>query len=211
MKRGNLFDQPDNQSQQQFHYQNPEPEIDKKKVAVVSIIGIVLLVGLYFLISQGILAGKAIYMVDTMSHQEFVSLVEGTIYDRFAKTTFYPSMPPVEFCVQVPKNSIESASFRVIKSYSIFKVKETVIPCDENQNYDFVIKFTSYEAFEDLATDLTCEKMQEVHQNKGMFVLPSKYVVTGFKTDPAKDYSKFCSVLSQCLSQLELNLLGIGC
>lgn len=188
---------------------HPEPEIDKKKVAIVSVAGIVLIVGLYFLVSKGILAGRAIYMVETMSTEEFTSTVEGIIYDKFAKNTFYPSMPPVELCIQVPKNSIESASFRVIKSYSIFKVKETAVPCDQNENFDFVVKFTSFEAFNMLSDNLDCESFREAHSNKELYILPSRYVVPGFRIDPNKDYSKYCPVLSQCLSELELNLLGI--
>ena len=184
-----------------------EPELDPKKIAIAAILGVVLIVVLYFLIS-GDLVGRAIY-TETMSNEEFTSLVEGRIYDQFAKNTFYPSMPPVEFCVQVPKNSVESVSFRVIRSYSVFKVKETVVPCDENPNFDFVIKFTSYDAFDRLSTNLECEAFRQSHANREFYVLPSKYVLPGFRIDPSLDYSKFCPVLSQCLSELELNLLGI--
>ncbi|MFH1682964.1 MAG: hypothetical protein ABIA37_04155 [Candidatus Woesearchaeota archaeon] len=188
-----------------------QPEIDKKKVAIVSVVGIILLVALYFLISQGILAGKAVYIPETMSDAEFASLVENKIYDTFGKTAFYPSLPSVELCIQVPKNTVQSFSFRVVKAYSVFKVKQTPIPCDQNLNYDFGVKFTSYEAFESLANNLRCDNFKQTHQSKGMFVLPSKYVLAGFRPDPTQDYAPFCSALSQCLTPLEISLIGIGC
>lgn len=186
---------------------------DKEKMLIIGVVSVVVILGLFFMLQKtGVVAGKAI-AVGTMGLEEFKPLVKGTLSERFTKNRFYPSLPSVDVCVQVLKSSVESVSYRITKTFSVYAIRETSVPCDNSYgSYDFVIKFTSWEAFNQLVSgELTCEKFGEIHQAKGFYVLPSKYVMPGFKVDPSKDYTPFCRVLSQCFSTVEIRVLGISC
>jgi len=149
--------------------------------------------------------------MESLSLEEFKPYVKQALEENIDQNQFYALTPLAEICVQVVKSGTESVSYRIIKTPARHAVQETFIPCDYTASYDFAVKFTSWNSFQNLITHLTCENIEQTHQTKGVYVLPSKYVLKGFKTSPGEDYTSFCPALSQCLTSIELSTIGISC
>ena len=112
-----------------------------------------------------------------------------------------------------------SASFRLLKTPYGHSIEEITERCDVvSYDYDFAVSFSSWNVFNSLSTSLTCTSISQANAiqpgssfTRGFYVLPSYYIAEGFEAVPGRDYSDFCSVLSQCLSPSDIALLDVGC
>lgn len=186
-----------------------------KKIAVVSILSIVLLAVMLFYVKQSV--GFATYY-QGINDEDLASLVEDQLESKVDQNSFYALIDYLDLCVQV-NDGDASSSFRVLKT----PYGHSVTPLDESctatsSDYDFAVSFSSWNDFYTLSSTMTCDAFESVHSvssgstlARGMYILPSYYVEEGFSKVEGRSYSDFCSALSLCLSSSDLALLDIGC
>lgn len=167
----------------------------------------VLIVGGGILLMRGVTTGKAIFF---QSGTELSTSLRQSLEKNIAANQFYPLMGFANLCVQV-NDGTKSASYRIIKTSSGHTLREAKLPCDQNSNaYDFSVKFQDWESFKTVSNNLNCESLRVLSQ-KQVVVLPSRYILPGFTVNPAKDAAKYCPVLKECLSSVEVLATGVSC
>ncbi|MBI4983330.1 hypothetical protein HZC32_01685 [Candidatus Woesearchaeota archaeon] len=181
---------------------------DATKVMMVLIVGVLLVMGLTFLI-KGISTGKAIYFqTGAELDQEMSNILE----NKIAKNQFYPLTSFADICVQVNEQD-KSASYRLLKTSVGHSIRKAAIPCDQDsERYDFSVRFNNWESFDLIANDFNCQNLLQINKkNKNVIVLPSKYILPGFALNPEKNTNKYCRALKPCLSERELAVMGLSC
>lgn len=186
-----------------------------QKIAIVSILSIVLLAVMLFYIKQSV--GFAVYY-EGISSEDLSSLVEETLESSIDQNSFYSLIDYLDLCVQV-NDQDASTSFRVLKTPYGNSITELEENCDVNSvDYDFAVSFSTWSEFYTLSNSMTCDAFENAHSvssgsvaARGMYVLPSYYVEEGFTKVEGRSYTDFCDALSLCLSSSDLALLDIGC
>jgi len=179
---------------------------NKNKMMAVAIVSVLLLIGVFFLI-KGITTGHAIAF---QSKEQLNTAVKSALEQKFITGTFFTQLPSTNLCIQVHDED-KDVSYQIIKTKKTQIIKEAKQPCDYSAKYDFAVKFNNWESFDYLSSSLSCSNAEKIHKNKGVYVLPSKYVLPGFEVNSALDLNKFCPVISGCLSEEQLTELGISC
>ncbi len=184
---------------------------DKQKSMVIGIVGIVILIGLMFLVkSVGI--GQAIHFG---SQEELSKGVHDALTAQIAENPFYSELEYAMICVQVLDEG-QAVSYRISKTPFGHEIMDAPLPCDQDIKYDASFKFSSFDAFDLAAQDFSCENVRRLHRAgaadvRGVVVLPSRLVMPGFVKNPTADYGAYCPVISECLSAAEKSALGIVC
>lgn len=186
-----------------------------QKIAIVSILSIVILAALVFFVKQSV--GFAVYY-EGISSDELSDLALETLDLMIEQNSFYETIDYVDICLQITDDDAV-ASFRVLKTPYGHSIEEIDVHCVSNpEEYDFAVSFTSWNTFSSLVGSLTCTGIESAHaieegsiMSRGMYVLPSYYVASGFDIVEGVDYSDFCGALSLCLSDSDLALIGIEC
>ncbi|MAG60315.1 hypothetical protein CL619_00865 [archaeon] len=186
-----------------------------QKIAIVSIFSIALLAIMLLYVKQSV--GFAVYY-DGITNSDLSTLVEETIELSVEQNSFYSLIEYADLCVQV-NDADASASFRVLKTPYGHTVEGLDENCDAtSENYDFAVSFSTWNDFYTLSNTMTCSGLEAAHsvqQNsvaaRGMYVLPSYYVESGFNKVDGRSYTDFCDALSLCLSSSDLALLDLGC
>ncbi len=184
---------------------------NNSKIIMITVLSIFIMGALIMFVSNS--TGHAIYTGDN-----FAGDVLLTLEDYITQNDFFQLINSMDLCVQVDDDASPSVSYRVLKASS----GHVIIPseqCDwDPDQYGFAVKFTSWERFSNLARDLDCTNIELHHiiyppesGVRGFYVLPSKNVASGFLPYTATDYTQYCPALRQCLSPLEVAVLGIGC
>lgn len=177
-------------------------KINKTKVLIAIGISILVIIGA-LLVLRGISAGKAVYFA---TEADLRMAMQETLEERVADNPFYSLLSSTRFCIQV-RNGNKDASVQVEKTATSHVIAPAPKACADDPSYDVAIKFLSWNNFDDLSDDLTCNTMRSMHQN-GVYVLPSRLVLPGFAKNPTIDYTQYCSVLQPCLSTAEMALVG---
>ena len=117
-------------------------------------------------------------------------------------------MPNLDLCIEVQEG-------QKITSYVVLKIdQQTTITftnqlCSQNPAHDASLKFNSWQSFENIADDPTCQNIRQTHGTSGgLVVLPSRFVLPGFHKNPTLDYTSYCTALAVCLSPAELAVVG---
>ncbi|PIN76343.1 hypothetical protein COV17_02880 [Candidatus Woesearchaeota archaeon CG10_big_fil_rev_8_21_14_0_10_36_11] len=180
--------------------------IDKKKTASIAIFSILLLVGVFFLI-KGVTTGNAIYFnTEAELSRSMLDLLEKNIDNN----AFYEKVNKAHLCIQV-QDGKNSASYNIVKVKGKHKIIEAKVPCDYLPPFDFGAKFTNWKSFESVMANPTCSSLKKAHSNEDVYILPSKYVLTGFNLNEKENYSPFCPVLETCFTEKEIEAMDITC
>jgi len=123
---------------------------------------------------------------------------------------FYKVVDSANICVEVRDSGIV-VSYRVIKTPRAFAVIKAPIVCSGDSNYDVALRFNNWDSFNIVMRRMTCDAFKSQHGQKGFWVLPSKYVLPGFMVNTAEDPTKFCPVLTKCMTVEELADVGVTC
>lgn len=177
---------------------------ENQRIIVITVLTIIIMAALVLFVSNS--TGHATYY-DKMSLEDFSILVKETIDDNIENNLFYTEINNMELCVEVVKDSSSSVYYEIIKTPYGHAILDAG-SCEDN--FDFAVKFTSWESFSDLVTDLSCDQILLTHQSQGMYVLPSDYVKEGFEFS-GLGYEGYCNMLSMCLSSSELVSYGFEC
>ncbi len=182
------------------------PHQTKKIIAITAITLIILGVFIFF-VSNAV--GQAYYT--GIPQAEFSVLAKGLIEDNIENNPFYTTLAFADICVQVTEIDL-SESYRIIKTPAGNAITIADVACDANPTHDFALKFTNWNTFNTIIGGVNCATGAAAHATGGVYVLPSKYVATGFTTT-SLDYSNFCAALNVCSSQLPVaTLIGsLGC
>ncbi len=177
----------------------------RKMMGIIGMVLVVVAIGAFFLIKGS--TGHAIYI---QSEAELQKAVKDGLDTNLAKSTLYLLVDFANICVQVDEGK-NSVSYQVIKTSAGHITLDAPQPCDWSAKYDFAVKFTSLEAYSLLMDNVNCALATKVHLVKGVYVLPSKYVLSGFKPNDTENLGKFCPVLASCLSKDQFAKLGFTC
>ncbi|MEK6901934.1 MAG: hypothetical protein AABX37_06320, partial [Nanoarchaeota archaeon] len=184
---------------------SPPLHVHQNKILVITMISLVIVIGLIFLL-KGVTTGKAIHF---QTAGELNTAVKAALNEKITQNEFYPVMEKANFCVQVVEGD-NTVSYQIIKTKKGHTIRPAKMNCDATDMYDFAAKFTSWNAFDFYSTTLTCEAARQLH-TRGVYVLPSTYILQGFLVDPELDYSDFCPMINKCLTPEELQKVGIQC
>jgi hypothetical protein len=179
---------------------------NKNKMMAVGIVSVLLLIGVFFLI-KGVTTGHAIAF---QNKEQLNTAVKSALEQKFMTNPLFSQFPSTNLCIQVHDED-KDVSYQIIKTKKTQLVKEAKQPCDYSSKYDFAVKFNNWESFDYLSSSLSCSSAEKIHKNKGVYVLPSKYVLPGFEVNSALDLNKFCPLVSDCLSEEQLIELGMSC
>lgn len=173
------------------------------KMALAIVLSILVLLG-GILILRGV-TGKAIQF-GTMAE------LNTAVYEKLQETAmtnpFYASLPNVDLCIEV-KDGEKVVSYTVSKSGVDAAIMFTSQLCSQNPAHDASLRFNSWQSFENIADDPSCENIRQTHNTAGgLVVLPSRYVLPGFHKNPTLDYTPYCTTLALCLSPAELAVVG---
>lgn len=177
-----------------------------KKVVMMVGFSILLILGVFLLI-KGVTTGQAIHFV---TQDQLDSAVKGGLEKGIASNSFYPLLSTANLCVQVDDGE-KTVSYQIIKTAKRHVIKSLDTPCDHKTTYDFAVKFTNWESFDYLSTRLTCDTAEKIHKNKGVYVLPSKFVLAGFTANTELSWRKFCPAIASCLTEDQMAEVGIAC
>ena len=185
----------------------------KDVTKIISLVVVsILIVGGVILLLRGISTGRAIYFQDSM---ELSSAMEEALNKNIEDNVFYSKLTFTNLCVQAVEKDKEvynSASFQILKTPKGHSIKEAELPCDQDDTYDFAVKFQSWESFDYLVNGLDCKKINLVNnKEKVAIILPSKYILKGFKLNPDEKAEKFCAALKECLGDAEIKGMGLRC
>ncbi len=184
---------------------------DKRKGMVIGIIGLVVLIGLMFLVkSVGI--GHAIYF---QNQEDLSKGVHDALTGKIGSNPFYSKLDYLTMCVQV-LDSDKAVSYKVTKTPFGHEIEEASLPCDQDIKYDVSFKFKTFDSFDLAAQDFSCENVRKLHREAGdgsrsVVALPSRLVMPGFVKNPTTNYQPFCSVIEECLTDAERGVLGVAC
>ena len=184
---------------------SPPLHAHQSKILVITMVSLVIVIGLIFLL-KGVTTGKAIHF---QTAGELNTAVKAALNEKITQNEFYPVMEKGNICVQVVEGE-NTISYQIIKTKKGHTIRPAKRNCDATDTYDFAAKFTSWNAFDFFSTTFTCEAARQLH-TRGVYVLPSTYVLQGFLADPELDYSDFCPMISKCLTAEELQKVGIQC
>jgi septal ring factor EnvC (AmiA/AmiB activator) len=179
---------------------------DVVKVMVILTISLVVVLAILLLIRGS--TGQAYFQDNFQLTAEAQTLLE----KRIQNNTFYPAIKNVNLCVQiVDGNNI--ASFRIVKGATGHKIIPLETPCDHYPTrYDFSVKFVNWNSFVAAVNKMDCTSLQRLNvPNKNVLILPSRYILDGFKLNPDKDASAYCEAISQCLDAGQLSDIGLVC
>ena len=185
---------------------------DKRKALFIIFIGLFIIGGGY-LIVKGVGTGQAIHF---LNEQDFENASFNLLAQNIEDNQFYPLIEAFNGCVEI-QDGEKYISFQIQKTPESQLLKKTNFSCSNSQEYDFALKFTSYDAFEQVFNKMTCSSFSSAHEplditgERSMYILPSKYVLAGFRLNEQQDYHPFCTALQRCLSQEELATIGINC
>jgi hypothetical protein len=183
------------------------PQFDKKKVAAISIVSILIMFSVIFLL-KGVTTGQAIHF---NTDQELSQGVLQTLQTNIANNQFYSLVHSATICVEVVDGP-KKVSYSVTKTTAGHKIDLAPNSCSEDNSYNAAVKFTSFKNFKRMMTSFNCKTARELHSNnrgnRGVYVLPSQLVLPGFKLNPQVNYQQYCPLLRSCLSDPELIVLG---
>ena len=78
--------------------------------------------------------------------------------------------------------------------------------------YDANFLFTNWDDFNIALRKPTCENFHNAHRfngaERGVYILPSKYILPGFRKNPFANPAPYCPVLATCLTPAELQKAG---
>ncbi len=178
----------------------------RHKVLIIVTFTIVLLLG-GLLIFKGANTGHAIFFKDDA---QFDQSAKRVIQQNIQKNQFYPLWTGGSLCIQVD-DGLKRVSYMVLKGENGHVITEPTLDCEETTGPDFSMKFADWDSFTSASLKLTCDNIAKIHKAKGMYVLPSEYVASGFSLNPGKDIKQYCPVLLKCMTQGELAKIGITC
>ncbi len=185
----------------------PHLHTHKNKIVGITLVSVLVLSGLLFML-KGVSTGHAIFF---QSVEDLDKGVKENLEKMIDKNPLYDALESGSVCVQV-EDGDKKISYKLIKSA---RGKSIIRPskghCDITERYDASLKFTSWKAFDFLANSLSCENIGRIHQQQGMYILPSQYILPGFELNEDSDYETHCSLLRQCLSDDELTKAGLDC
>ncbi len=197
-------------SHKEFH---PTVPPNNKKIVVISLLSVALLAAFVFFVSTS--TGNAI-----ATGQDLAVSVEDALVNQLALSPFYSLVDFGEVCVQVNDGDY-AVSYGVIKTPIGHSVHDVLGgQCDwlVGGEYDFALKFSSYDRFANLVADTSCSNILFQHAIyppdsgiRGVTVLPSALVAPGFEAVTGVDYSSYCPALLECLGATELQTVGISC
>jgi hypothetical protein len=178
------------------------------KIIIASLLSIIVITALVFFVSNS--TGQATYLPGGIeSADQFPALFEKTLDDRILNhIDLFSEIEFMDICVQVVDKEL-SSSRRIIKTslgHATFDAKSS---CDNDDSYDFAIKFLSWNAFELLSKDFSCSALSIGHKGKNYVILPSKYVALGFTAQ--NDYQDFCPLITHCFDEEEIFKLNLNC
>ena len=180
---------------------------DQKKVLMISVFAVLLILGLVFII-RGVSTGQAIHF---QSEIELDAAVKSLLTNQFDENQFYPLIDSGRFCFEVVDAS-NRVSYSVVKTPAGHTVEKLLTPCTEDLGYDASLLFTNWDDFNIALRKPSCENFRNAHKEedgqRGMYVLPSKYILPGFKKNPFADTAPYCTVLATCLGPIELEKVG---
>jgi cell shape-determining protein MreD len=175
---------------------------DVFKVMAILTVSIILVVGLTFMINGN--TGKAFFANDA---EQFNAQVNELLNQNIMNNSFYSLIGSVNLCVQVDDN-LNTASFRMVKTSRGQLLQKAVLPCDHESNkYDFAVKFASFNQFENTLKSMNCDSLRKARA----IVLPSRFILPGYRLNSERDASGYCTVLKLCLSDSELRGIGVKC
>ncbi len=186
-------------------HKSPPLHAHQSKILVITMISLLIVIGLIFLL-KGVTTGKAIHF---QTAGELNTAVKAALDEKITQNEFYPVMEKAHLCVQVVDGN-NTVSYQIIKTKRGHTIRPAKKNCDATDTYDFAAKFTSWNAFDFYSTTFTCEAARQLH-TRGVYVLPSTYVLQGFLADPELDYGDFCPMMTKCLTPEELQQVGIQC
>jgi len=185
---------------------------DRTKILTLVIFSILVLLGLLLLL-RGVTTGQAIHFG---SNQELNIATEDLLQKYVVSSELFSLVNDASLCIEVHDNE-KQVSYKMIKSSSGTTLDIASKACSADPTYSAAVVFTNWNSFNVAARRMTCEALQGVHKMdtktnlRGMYILPSRYVLPGFKLNPALDVTSYCSVLSQCLSKDQIKALKITC
>jgi len=180
---------------------------DTRKVISIVVISILLIFGGLFIL-RGVTTGQAIYF---QSQDQFNLNVKSNLEDNIENSVFYNLVPLSNICVQV-NDGEKTISYQIIKSSLGHAIREAPLSCDNTDNYDFSVKFLNWNSFNYLSNKLTCENINLVNiKDKNVIILPSKFILPGFRLSGNVDANIYCKALSECLTKKELGSIGLKC
>ncbi|MBT3450657.1 hypothetical protein HN918_03410 [archaeon] len=180
---------------------------ENQKIVVITVITLFILAALILFISNS--TGNAVY-VDYMADSDYESLVKSTLENYLQANSFYEEIDYLQLCVQVEDDKQETVSYQILKTPYGNAVLQSDTLCEASADYDFAVKFLSWESFYGLTTDLSCTNIQLYHASGKFYVLPSEYVAEGFSSS-GLDYDDYCDVLNLCMTDAELSAGGLSC
>ncbi len=190
-----------NYQKYQTNGQPASPNRDTIKIVSVIVVSLLLLGGIFFLV-KGV-TGKAIHFQRV---QDLETAAKNLLTSRLPDSPLFSLVDFATVCTEI-QDQEKMVSYEIVKT----PLGQEVNPKTCSSDYDLVLHFNSFESFNSLARDLSCENIKKEHQLKGFYVYPSKYVLSGFQLNPTQDAVKFCKVLSACLSLDEIESIGISC
>jgi len=181
-------------------------DYDRNKVLAISAFSILIVIGLLFLI-RGITTGKAI----AFENEQQLGVATSTLLNlRIDKNDFYPLIKFANLCVEIHDRD-KSVSYKILKTPSGHLIEKVNVSCSADDNYDASVKFSTWSSFNIVSRNTDCKSFELQHGKNGFSILPSKFILPGFRLNPSADVSPFCSALSLCLDEEELLAAGINC
>src|SRR3989338_1790147 len=187
-------------------YSEEGDSMTKQKKMTIGVVSLLLILGIFFVI-RGVSTGKAIAFT---SELELDAAVKGLLKTYTDNSDFYQVVESANICVEV-RDSDQVVSYRVIKTPRAFAVLKAPIVCSGDPNYDMALRFNNWDSFNIVMRRMTCDAFKSQHGENGFWVLPSKYVLPGFMVNTAEDPTKFCPVLTKCMTVEELADVGVTC
>ena len=182
---------------------------DYNKTFFIAGFSILLIIGIFFLL-RGI-TGQAIHF---QSEIELDAAVKDALTRLIDENEFYPLIDTVKLCVEV-QDLDKRVYYSVTKTPVSHTVEKPLLSCTRDVGYDLSVLFTNWNAFNIVLKKPTCENFKNVHRlvdgERGMYILPSKYIFPGFKKNPFADPTPYCKVLLPCLTAEELAQIGVNC
>lgn len=173
------------------------------KTMITAAVSIILLIGMFFLL-KGV-TGQAIHFT---AEQELDAFVKDLLVRLTDESDFYSLMPASTLCVEVFDQSMMVA-YTVTLNAGKHEVVQ-VPSCSATAQYDFSVRFADWQTFSTVMRKASCDVFAHAH-GKGLWVLPSKYILPGFKKNPFEDASKFCPVLVKCLDKEQILKMKVTC
>lgn len=196
----------------------PEGAPNPRKMLAIMIIGVVSLFVFFLILRQtGILAGHAIAFGDIESAKDLRTFAVEALDTALENNPFVPLVDTFDICVQIHSDYGDISYLIKKKENGQLITTAAKQHCEDDPTSDFAVKFMSPEVFAQLSENVNCAGVKLAHAKeidrltRGMYVLPSRYIQEGFTLNPNEDPTPFCDALLECLTDDELDLIGVDC